>query len=434
MEDFKITRYFNTCSPYKTSSLDSKEYVDIDNFMIDDRKVDVRGGGCIDTIAKIINRSEEASISYFTGYPGSGKTTELEKLQRKLETDWLCVKIDTMDYLDLNATISTIDIYTTIIYSLANAVGRYTNLSEDQIFKSSGYLDRLVTWLKDTHVELKSGELGIDGGKLIIEMKNIPAFREQVRAHLESHFTKFRDDTMREIEQLNKTVQSFERDGRRKKGLVVIVDSLEKNHGIGDTIDPVAKAIEGIFVNRERMRLPIHVVYTISPYLSARGNLGKIEFLPVVKVIDKNDIPYRDGIEVMRMIAHRRIDENDLQIMLGDTHKDRLKQLILLSGGFPRDFLILLQQVVLVEDYPLSENAFIKIFSNIKNQYQEFLPIEYKETLQQIQIDKSINSIQSDDKHRIAYDLFRNHVILRYQNNDIWFSVHPAALSFLQDK
>lgn len=431
MDLAKIKKYFNTCNPYQTASFGSTEIIDIDEFKIGDRIVDVRGGSCIGNIAKQIRLSDDPLMFYFSGYPGSGKTTELAKLQNTLSDEWLCVNVDAIEYFDLNSSINEIDIYAAIIHKAILAVGAYTQLSEDQIFNQDGYFGRLWRWLDETNVNLKQAELGTDGAKLVFEMKNVPKFREQVKGHLENHFTKFKRDTMDELERLDSVVKSFEYGGKQKNGLVIIVDSLEKNQGVGSKIDEVAQSIERVFANRSNVELPTHVIYTIPPYLSARGSLGRIEFLPVIKIITPINEPYNDGIEVMKALAYARIDPEDLQEMLGQSHEERLKKLIMFSGGYPRDFLLLLQQVVLVDNHPVDEKNFERIFSKMENQYQEFLPMEYKDELVEIYTSKRIDVVVSSDKHKIAYDLFRNHVILRYQNNELWFSLHPASLRIL---
>jgi hypothetical protein len=431
MEFAKIKKYFNACNPYETASFGSTEIIDIDQFEIDGRKVDVRGGSCIGTIAKQIRLSDNPLMFYFSGYPGSGKTTELAKLQNTLSDEWLCVNVDALEYFDLNSSINEIDIYAAIIHKASLAVGAYTQLTEDQIFNQDGYFGRLWRWLDETNVNLKQAELGTDGAKLVFEMKNVPKFREQVKGHLETHFTKFKNDTMAELERLNNVVKSFVHGGMQKNGLVIIVDSLERNQGVGSKIDEVAQSIERVFTNRSNVELPTHVIYTIPPYLSARGSLGRIEFLPVIKIITPMNEPYADGIEVMKAFAYARIDSEDLQEMLGEAYEERLKQLIAFSGGYPRDFLELLQHVVLVDNYPVDDKSFERIFSKIENQYQEFLPMEYKDELLEIYRTKRIDVVVSSDKHTIAYDLFRNHVILRYQNNELWFSLHPATMKNL---
>lgn len=431
MELATIKKYFNACNPYQTASFGSSEIVDVDHFEIEGRVVDVRGGSCIGSIFKQIRFSDTPLMFYFSGYPGSGKTTELAKLQHDLSEEWLCVNVDAIEYFDLNSSINEIDIYAAIIHKATLAVGKYTHLTEDQMFDAEGYFGRLWRWLDETNLNLKQAELGADGAKLVFEMKNVPKFRQQIKEHLETHFTKFKNDTMAELERLDAVVKSFVHEGKRRNGLVIVVDSLEQNHGIGSHIDDVAQSIERVFANRANMELPTHVIYTIPPYLSARGSLGRIEFLPVIKIITPTDEPYADGIAVMEAFAYARIDPSDMKAILGDEYDVRLKKLIAFSGGYPRDFLALLQQVILIDTYPVDTKNFDRIFSKMENQYQEFLPMEYKNELLEIYAQKSIASIVSSEKHKMAYDLFRNHVILRYQNDHLWFSLHPASLKLL---
>jgi hypothetical protein len=198
----------------------------------------------------------------------------------------------------------------------------------------------LWRWLDETNLTLKQAELGADGAKLVFEMKNVPKFRQQIKEHLETHFTKFKQDTMAELKRLDAVVKSFFHEGKRRNGLVIVLDSLEKNHGIGSHVDDVAQSIERVFANRANMELPTHVIYTIPPYLAARGSLGRIEFLPVIKIITPQDEPYPDGVAVMHAIASARIDPDDMEAILGEEHEVRLKKLIAFSGGVSQRFFI----------------------------------------------------------------------------------------------
>jgi hypothetical protein len=431
MELAKIKKYFNACNPYQTASFGSAEIIDVDHFEIEGRVVDVRGGSCIKSISKQIRFSDTPLMFYFSGYPGSGKTTELAKLQNDLSEEWLCVNIDAVEYFDLNSSINEIDIYASIIHKATLAVGNYTHLTEDQMFDPEGYFGRLWRWLDETSLTLKQAELGGDGAKLVFEMKNVPKFRQQIKEHLETHFTKFKQDTMAELKRLDAVVKSFVYESKRRNGLVIVLDSLEQNHGVGSHVDDVAQSIERVFANRANMELPTHVIYTIPPYLAARGNFGRIEFLPVIKIITSQNEPYPDGVAVMRAIAYARIDPDDMKAILGEEYEARLTKLIAFSGGYPRDFLSLLQQVVLIDKYPVDTKNFDRIFSKMENQYQELLPMEYKNELLEIYAHKSIASIVSSEKHKMAYYLFLNHVILRYQNDHLWYSLHPASLKIL---
>ena len=77
------------------------------------------------------------------------------------------------------------------------------------------------------------GKVQIDGGpaKLAFEMKTRPAFRQQVRASLTRHFTRFLNDARKELEALDVRARAA-----GWQALCLILDSLEKLRGLGADI------------------------------------------------------------------------------------------------------------------------------------------------------------------------------------------------------
>lgn len=424
----KRKKYFNRCDPYETPSLESGEVLDIDNYEIEGRAVKVRGKHWAKDIAKKISWSDAPQVIYFTGYPGSGKTTELKRVERILsakdDANLLSVYINALDFLPINDAINEIDIFSTIIYKTIVEVAKYQGKSEDKAFEKGDYFDRLWNWLSTTDVTLKSAEIGVDSSKIVLEMKNNENLRHKIKMNINDHPTKFKRDVDEELYRLNKLVQNYEISGQKKNGILIIFDSLEHNRGVGSQIDLVADNIEKVFANRDNLALPIDVIYTIPPYLSTR-QIKDIDFLPVVKIITKEDKSHQDGIEVMKSLVYERIPKEDLAIILGND-EFKLEEIIKFSGGYPRDLLKLLQKVIMIDDYPVNNEDIEVIFKDLENEYQENIPMEYKEMLLKIYETKELNLSEFDNRN-IAHRLFGIHVILRYRNGDLWFSLNPPT-------
>ncbi len=426
----KRKRYFNNCDPYKTASLYSKEVIDIDSFKLENKEVKVRGKKWAESIAKKIYWSDEPQSIYFIGYPGSGKTTELKRVEAILSdkdyANLLPVYINALEYLPSHESLDEIDIFATIVYCTIETVSKYQN--DGSFLTEDGYFDRLWRWLNETEVTLKNIEIGKDSSKVLLEMKENPSFRTKIKRILADYPSRFKKEIEKELNRLNELVKTVEIDGETKNGIVVIFDSLEHNRGIGVEAKTVADSIHRLFANRENLLLPLDVIYTLPPHLYTR-QVKDIEFLPVIRVINKDNTPCQEGIEVMKALVYERIPKQDLEIILG-RDESILENIIKYSGGYPRDLLKLLQESIMMDNYPISHDDLESIFQELENEYRDNIPPEYRDILMEIYKNKELN-FSSSDHMDVAQKLFAIHVILRYRNGDRWFSLNPPSIRAL---
>jgi hypothetical protein len=431
MELAQKKKYYNLCDPYRVAT-DDKYILDIDGFEIDGRAVHVRGEKWADDIVTKVSWSDEPQIIYFTGYAGSGKTTELQRILARLESEeegnLLPVYINSSDFIDINSPVDLTDIFTVIVYNIIITVGAYQGKSEDEIFGEKGYFGRLWEWLNHTDVSLETLEFESNGAKFVANLKETPKFRRAVKQAINDHFSTFKKDVFLEINELNKLVKSYEKDGKKKDGIVVVLDQLEKNRGTSSNVDEVQEAIERVFANRNNLELPVDVIYTLPPYLSIKKSIGDIHFLPAVRVVNKDNSPCSDGIEVMKAFIEKRIPSNGLEEIFSREYQLPLEKIIIATGGYPRDLLKAMQQVIQVKSYPVNDERLTRVLTQFDNQFQEFLlgSSEYREELARIYVSK-----QLENNDKILYDLFTSHAILRYKNGDLWYTLHPSVKKLL---
>lgn len=419
-------KYYNRCNPYTIPSWETSEIIDIDGYRIEGKEVKVRGKKWAEHIAKKIMMSDSEEIVYFTGYPGSGKTTELQRVEQMLGDEeyanLLPVYINALEFLPIHTSLDQIDILSTIVYNVIETVSEH--LGKGEVFGEDNYFERLWKWLTETEVTLKGGELGEDHSKLVFEMKENPSFRTKIKYLIQNDPSKFKQDVDKELYALNERVKTQKVEGKTKDGIVVILDSLEHNRGIGADAKTVADDIQRLFSDRDNLAIPVHVIYTVPPYLHV-GRVKDIEFLPVVRVINKDNTPCQEGIEVMKQLVHERIPRDDLKHILGDEEK-RLEDLIRYSGGYPRDLLRLLREAILVDEYPLRESDIETLFQELENEYRDTIAVEDRERLREIYHSKDIN-FSHFDHIDVAERLFSMHVVLRYRNGEQWFTLNPPS-------
>ena len=421
--DFKTKKeYYNLCDPNEYLEPDDKRNVDLDCFGEEGGRP-VRGIKWVDMLLNEIVFSDRPIYKLFTGHSGSGKTTEFKKLKAQLYNKFnlFPVLIDSEKIIDLENPIEVPDIITSIIYSTEKAIiqeeGGDTEKALDE-----GYLKRFWNFLKNTEVELNKAELTIpSAGKLVYEMKTRITLRQRVGNIVASNFSEFIREAKDELISLNAdVVHKFGRDG-----IVIIFDSLEKLEGTSDKWHKVLDSAELVFkTNAFYMQLPVHVLYTVPPALSTR--IPYMAFMPMIKVYDRNKNRHEPGLAAARELIRRRVPEDILQELFGLNPWNRIDDLILWSGGYPRDMLHMLQKIIAVNDHPLSDSDFEHIIAYIRNQYRRIITGDALHWLANVATTKDL-TIEGDVHLRAADRMLNQHVVLSYLNNDNWYDLHPTV-------
>lgn len=416
-------KYYNLCDPYESLKPDDKRNVDLDCFGEEGGRP-VRGIKWVDRLLKEITFPDRPIYKLFTGHGGSGKTTEFKKLAERLydpeECNLFPVLIDAEEIIDLENPIAVPDIIATIVYFTEKEIIKEEGGDTEKAL-DEGYLKRLWNWMKNTDIELNKAELTIpSAGKLVCEMKTRPKLRQHVRSIIASNFSGFIREAKDELISLNaNVVQKFGRDG-----IVIIFDSLEKLEGTSKNWFDVLESAEIVFkVNAAYMRLPVHVIYTVPPALSTR--IADIDFMPMIKVCDINRNRHEPGLAAARELISRRVPEDIMKELFGHDSRDRIDDLILWSGGYPRDILHMLRKIILVNDYPLSDSDFEHIIADMRNQYRRIITGDALHWLANVATTKDLTT--EDDVHvKVVDRMLNQHVVLSYINKDSWYDLHPT--------
>jgi len=211
----------------------------------------------------------------------------------------------------------------------------------------------------------------------------------------------------------------------KRDGMVIIFDSLEKLRGLTDTWHDVLASADKVFRgSAPYVKLPVHVLYTVPAALVMR--IREIDFLPMIKVRDKKNNPYPAGIDVARELIRKRVPDDILKALLGTSFESMLERVILRSGGYPREILIVMQKVIAQEQHPISENKLDNILMQIANQYQNIVLGEMFEWLARVSVTKKL-TLPNEEQSRIIDLMLQNQAVQRYLNDDLWFDLHPAV-------
>src|SRR3972149_6681672 len=261
-----------------------------------------------------INFSEEkTTCQLLAGHNGSGKSTELYRLKKKLESSeprFFVVYIKSHDELDRN-DVDFPDILIAIIRQLAFQLQK-----SEGITLKPGYFEDRFNWLKKrltSPLDFDALELNLGFLKLGGHMRASPDARKEIRKYFEpdaSNWLYAANDVIgQSIQQLN---------AKGYAGLVVLIDDLDKMtvraHETGCPTD------EYLFVNRaaQLTAFNCHMVYTIplslayshlEPVIRSRYG-GQIPVVPMTKIAQKppKKDPYELGMEKFRQIVIRRLE------------------------------------------------------------------------------------------------------------------------------
>ena len=417
-------KLYNACRPLEVLSPGDPRYVAVDE--LGDPAHRVRGEDWLITLASSFELSDEPVRMLFTGLPGSGKSTELRRLAKYLEdprrANLLPVTITAEDVFELSNSIDVPD----ILFAILDGVERELLSREGKDPKqamSEGVFRRIWSHLTRTDVELGKGELSVpELGKLVIEMKTRPTLRARVRNAVGNHLTRVLEET---TDELNAMI------GRAKQlgcaGIVVIFDSLERLRGVSSNWVEVLDSAERVFAGgAPYLKLPIHALYTVPTAMVSRRRFEQVRFMPMIKLRDREGREFQPGIDAAAQIVKHRVPEAALRELFGEQLDRRMHKLIEWSGGYPRELIRLVQSMIAIKDWPLSDSDFARILNEVGDQYRKLIPASAFAWLAQVATDRYF-AVETDEHRSIADQMLLNNVVLRYLNDQDWFELHPAV-------
>jgi hypothetical protein len=375
------------------------------------------------TVTRRIQRSEEnARIKLlFTGHRGSGKTTELLRLQQELEAkQFFTIYMDVEDMLDLGS-LSYLD----VLVAMAKEVE--VVLKKRGMPLSPELLRGIAQWFSERIVEeTKSHELVGEVGATAKAGSVIPFFaeffasittsvkagsskRETVRNVLKRELGVFMDKLNLLIATARQTVQE-----KGFKDIVLIVDGMEKMHYELNS-DGVSTHTDLFVRHAEQLRAPqCHIIYTVPVALAYNENLGAdfddIHVLPMVKTDAA-------GIAKLIELVERRVDTQRIF-----SEPLLLERLVRASGGVVRDLMRLLQWAADTDAATIIATDVNYALMKLRNEYDRLIHSDDIAIFRRIQQTRRIQGGDED-----AARLLNHRLVLEYQNGERWAALHPAA-------
>jgi hypothetical protein len=422
-----LSRLVDQCDPNRPLDPGSPLYIPMD------ADPPVRGHkSCVETLRRtiLLARGRE-SCQLFTGFPGTGKTTELRRLAAQLhdaaQPAVHTIFIDFETYIDLFTPPTITDILRILAYCLDREATRAEGKDPDS---TPGYSKQIFNYLQKTAPELK--ELGFEafGGSLMLEFKNNPSFRQRADEAMQSRFQKFAQEAQATM--TDAVIRIRRAIGSKADRLVVIADGLEKFRPIRENDrTTMESAVETIFLSHhDLLRIPCHVIYTFPVWLRFRSQLGagysrEPLILPMIKIREQDGTPSAAGIEKLSKLVQRRLVPEDPAAIFGANPEDLLRPLIAASGGYPRDLLRMVRTVLTDSPtFPVSAEDVAQVIRDLRRSYHDMVLGTYVPVLAQVAGTHALPNADASQLAMFGY-LFERFLIFAYRNGEEWFDVHP---------
>lgn len=421
----QIQRVYRAFSPAPLTPEQKSLYVPLD-----------KSRGEIDVVSRLAMRirfSERAVSQVLAGHKGSGKSTELMRLQAELERQdsdsrYFTVFVKADDDIDRN----DVD-FPEILIALVRQLAKQLHEREGIQLKPGYFSDRWERIRK-----LLGSEIGFEGASLEAGMlrisstlKSSPDAREEVRKFLEP-------DTNNWLIAANHVIgEAIVGLGKKGyTGLVMIIDDLDKMV-IRPKADAGCSTAEYLFIHRaaQLTAFNCHTVYTLPLSLAYSHHEQAIKssfsnhvpVVPMVKIATAppDSRPHKAGLDRMREIIRLRCEHAGIKPE--DLFKSaRIEsELIKLSGGQPSELVVSIREAMLDSNRPIDTKALARVRREGEREYARMLRREHWPILEEIRATGLYPRTEStEDEFR---ELIDSRAILQYVNDKEWYGLNPMV-------
>jgi hypothetical protein len=393
----------------------------------------------VDGLATVIEWNSLESKQLFSGFRGTGKSTELRRLRARLrqQASTKVVLCDMETYLNPSTPVDVSDFLVTVAGAFSDELERDPDLLGKDM-AHEGYWTRFRAFMTRTRIDLPaadgSGKDDQGAAGIKLSLKADPTFRQTLQQHMKGHIGALSQDVNQFMEDCVKALRARHGDDTR---VVLILDSVERIRGTSINADEVAASLQMLFEGHaDKLGFPyIHVIYTVPPWLKIKssglaGLYDGSQQIPCIKVRDAEGQKHQDGLDLLQQIVAGR---GHWPTLLGE--RERLDALSLASGGYLRDLFRLLREVLILartRDVPASADVIELAMHKVRNAYW---PIANSDVLwlQRIQESRSTELPDNDKLHDLSR-FFDTHLVLTYRNGHEWWAVHPLIAGLVADK
>ncbi len=404
-----------------------QRYLSLESFDTEQGVVALRGEDNILPMFDCITLRGSSSCQLFSGFNGTGKSTELLRLAGLLRREgYLVLLADAQEYHDLYHPLSIQE----LLIIVAGAFGEAASalLERDQI--REGYWKRFQTFLK-TELEIKEADLPALAS-LKVSVKYGQPFSQHVQKALAGSLRGLRDDAFGFIRQC---VAHLQKRHGHSKGVVFLFDSLERLRGselvFRETMESVIRVLTQY---SGYLHLPdCHVIYTVPPYLEmlsqdlANRYDRPLHVLPAVKVLEPGPEirAFRPGVEALVGLVGKRIP---VDRVFGQ-RLDLLERLIVYSGGHLKTLLTFIGELLIAacrQGLPPTSEQIERLLQAFRERARRAIRPNGLRLLESVRLRGDLDGVRDEDLPLVArYQ--DTQIVLCYRNGGGWYEVHPLV-------
>ncbi len=428
---------------YKTEEIDNAVRFDVpispDHEFYTDF-ADVRGDFEDRTIYKVLNVNPKTlefnseinqgnkTLLFLAGMRGSGKTSELAKIAKKLHKPecFFCVVCNLDEGLDVN-DMEYMDILIFQIERLFQEIEKSGVKLETPIIESlqqwfSQRIEEVNKVIKREggfEVEVKAGTptilsfLGITA-KIKANLLGSKENAQKIRTVLKNNFSDFAKKINEFIEYVNMML----RRNHTAKEILFIIDGLEKTASLD-----IRKKIVIEEINRIR-QIRANTIFTLPielmPETLKLTAFSTVVSFPCIKIKEKNGAIVEQAVERFIEFTYKRIDEKLFDSV------DTVKKAIMYGGGSLREYLRVLQYANLYADETgiIDSNALSKGIKKLAAQTAQYIT---QVDLDNLKVLKQANEQEKQIPYGIQWqDLLEKLIVLEY-NDGTYKRVNPIV-------
>lgn len=408
---------------------------DIEEYYVD--LSPVRKTKAIALVKTILNfkKPEEFTTILFTGHRGCGKSTELKRIEKDLQQDYLVIYLEADKEIDIKDARYT-DLYLVIIKQVEYELRKIDIKFDQELLKNFENWFKEITEESEETVEKSvsmTGTLEVSSSpfpvpfiakllvKVLAQIKGSDKSKKIIRETLEQDISRLQSD-------LNLLL----RDGLKKlrakfpnyKGFLIIFDNLDRvlptvgNHLFFDYATQLQELDCNIIYT-----VPISVLYSekrLSNFFDSPN------IVPMINIYNldrkrKDDLDYnQEGLKAMASLIEKRVKIDDIF----EANQD-LQELAKASGGHVRQMIQMMRTACLLASSN-SRNKIKKedVIDAIKQEQFDFervIPLEHYPILAQVYLTKDIG------KNEIGQLMLFNTSVLEYNRNARWTYVNPVV-------
>jgi energy-coupling factor transporter ATP-binding protein EcfA2 len=365
--------------------------------------------------------SREDDKTLFAGHRGSGKTTELVRLEKALAPTHTVVRFSVESLLNLG----DVD-YADLLVMLGLQV--FQQAKRSGINLDQKRLKDLQFWytthvLEDDESRRLQSEISAEVDAVVarfgVKFTTDPPKRRTVRAEAQANLS----DLLQRLDGLLEDLRA--KSGRRT---LVIVDGLDKIYDERQVSDLFLKGANALLAPRCR------IVYTVPLGLYYTNDLQQVRLaftrnfiLPNVKTMERDGSPCQEGQAMLKQVLNQRL----MPTLLTPEAVDRL---VMLSGGLLKELITLAREAVLharglyKDQGPVQLSDVEYAARQVRNTYRAGLTEEQYQELERLYKGGRFTN------NEVTRQLLHNLSLLEYNSGDVWWAIHPIVRPLLEER